>query len=479
MPSGDLGVLISSAMNELATVFLLANAAVLLALPRQWAPLPMLVGTCYMTPGPGIEVGGFSFNIVRILILVGFIRVLFRGERPVGGMNNMDWLMLAWGGWALCTSVFHQAPKDALVFRTGFVYNTLGVYFLIRCFCRSLEDAAGLARSTAILLVPVALEMLNEQITGHNVFAMFGGVAESPEIREGRLRSQGPFAHAILAGTVGAVCAPLVLGVRRERPGFATVGLSACVVMVFTSASSGPIMSLLVGLFGLLLWRWRHLTRHMRLAAVMGYLLLAVVMKSPPYYLLARIDLTGGSSGWHRAELIDSSIRHLREWWFAGTDYTRHWMPTGVSWSPDHTDITNYYLHVGVVGGLPLLVGLIVMQAVAFHYVGRACKLYAAVDGDPFLAWSLGASLFAHVATSISVSYWDQSYVFVYVCMATISCVRQVSGEAADSDLRNRDGGLEAVASASMHAGWDQAATIGKLVRKGHGAVPAESINLR
>ena len=35
-------------------------------------------------------------------------------------------------------------------------------------------------------------------------------IEETPEIRDGRLRSQGPFAHAILAGSVGAVCAPLI-----------------------------------------------------------------------------------------------------------------------------------------------------------------------------------------------------------------------------------------------------------------------------
>jgi len=31
-----------------------------------------------------------------------------------------------------------------------------------------------------------------------------------------------------------------------------------------------------------------------------------------------KIDLTGSSTGWHRAELIDSALRHFNEWWLVG-----------------------------------------------------------------------------------------------------------------------------------------------------------------
>ena len=82
-------------------------------------------------------------------------------------------------------------------------------------------------------------------------------------------------------------------------------------------------------------------------------ILLDLVMKAPAYYIIARADIIGGSTGWHRAALIDSAIRHLNEWWLIGTDYTRNWMVTGVSWSADNTDITNHYLYLGVLGGLP------------------------------------------------------------------------------------------------------------------------------
>ena len=415
-------------MSPLGILFLLAASSALLLVPRRWAALPLLAGTCYMTLGQGVDLGVFYFSVVRILILVGALRVLVRGERLAGGMIGLDWLMVAGAIWTIASSAFHEPPISSLVYRLGMVYNTCGLYFLIRCFCSSANDVVDVIKCTAILLVPIALEMTNEQITGRNWFAFLGGVEDVVTVRGDRLRAQGPFAHPILAGTVGAVCAPLMAGVWRRHPLAAKVGLSACVVIVLASASSGPLLSLIFSGFALFLWRYRQFTRQMRVAAVVGYILLDIVMKAPAYFLLARIDLTGSSTGWHRAALIQSSIQHLEEWWLAGTDRTVHWMPTGVQWSTNHTDITNHYIEMGVHGGLPLMFLFIATLWCAFGYVGKVLRNARSVAlSDQFLVWSLGASLFAHAATCLSVSYFDQSYAFLYLDFAVVGGLFAVS----------------------------------------------------
>lgn len=304
------------------------------------------------------------------------------------------------------------------------VYNTAGVYFLIRCFCQNEQDAVGLIKFTAFLFVPVAFEMVHEQLTGRNLFAVLGGVPEQSLIRNGRIRSQGPFAHAILAGTVGAVCAPLMVGIWKMHPRLAKLGIVACLLIVFASASSGPLMSLILSTFALVLWRWRHFTRHMRIAAVLAYIFLDVVMNAPAYYIIARIDLAGGSTGYHRAALIQSSLKHFDEWWFAGTDYTRHWMPTGVSWSEDHADITNHYLGQAVKGGLPLMLLFISLFWCGFRYVGVTLKSRTSAPYQKqFFVWSIGAALFAHAVTCTSVAYFDQSFLFLYLTLAVAASV--------------------------------------------------------
>jgi hypothetical protein len=88
-------------MTGLAVLFLLLNAVALLALPRRWAPLPLLAGACYMTLGQSVVIGPFHFTVIRLLLLVGIIRVLARKERLLGGLNGLDWMMLAWAAWAL------------------------------------------------------------------------------------------------------------------------------------------------------------------------------------------------------------------------------------------------------------------------------------------------------------------------------------------------------------------------------------------
>jgi len=409
-------------LNIFALIFIVVDAALLLLLPRRWAPLALLVGACYMTMGQGITVGPFHFPIIRILIAIGLSRVLIRGERFGGGMNGMDWLMLVWLALALTSSFFHKDPSSAFIFRLGLIFNTCGVYFLFRIFCQSIEDIKVLSIYTGLLLMPVAVAMFYEKVATYNLFSVLGGVPIVPEIREGNIRASGPFAHSILAGTVGAVCIPIMVGHWQQNRKIALIGLLSCSTMVISSASSGPILSSIVAIAALFMWRYRQNMRLVRWIAVLGYIALDIVMKAPAYYIIGRVNVVGGSTGWHRAALIESAFNHLNEWWMWGTDYTRHWMPTGVSWSEDHTDITNYYLHFGVVGGLPLMLMFIVILSKGFSYVGQTIQQMADLPSTSlFMLWTLGASLFVLAVTFISVSLFDQSFLFLYMILALIS----------------------------------------------------------
>ena len=304
------------------------------------------------------------------------------------------------------------------------MYDACGIYFLVRVFCQSIEDIVGLCRLTAILLVPVAIEMIYEKVMNNNLFYVLGGTPIGLYIREGHIRAQGPFAHAIIAGTVGAVCLPLMVPLWRQHRKAAVIGIGACAVMIFTCASSGPILSAMAAIGALFMWRYRERVRVVRWLFLVGYIALDLIMKDPAYFIIERIDLVGGSTGWHRVRLIQSAFEHLPEWWLAGTDYTRHWMPSGVSWSPDHTDITNHYLQMGVIGGLPLMVLFIAVLVKGFSFVGQTLRQMSELSlHSQFMVWAIGASLFAHATTFISVSYFDQSFVFIYLTLAAIGSV--------------------------------------------------------
>lgn len=410
-------------MNPLATCFFLVCAIVLLSVPRKWAPIPLLVGCCYMTMGQGIDLGPISLPIYRMLLLVGIARVVVKGEHIEGPLNKIDKLMIGLGGWIVFASFFHDGVLGSgPVYASGLVFNMAAVYFLIRIWCTDFEQVVGIVVIIAFLLAPIALEMMMEKITKVNHFSIFGGVPHNVAFREGKFRAQGPFRHPILAGTVGAVCIPLFFGILRRHRTAGIVGIASGIAIAVASASSGPIMSALAGGFGIMMWRFRHLTKLARVSAIAGYFAFSLYTGQPGYYIMKRIDVSGGSTGYHRARLIESAHEHIDEWWLFGTDFTRHWMATGVSYSPNHADITNYYLGFGVNAGLAAVLLLVTILIVAFIWVGIVCReQFEHSTSNSFMVWCLGAGMFAHAATSVSVSYFDQSIVFFWMNVALIS----------------------------------------------------------
>ena len=164
-----------------------------------------------MTLGQQILIGPFHFTVIRILVAVGILRVVISKEQISGGWNSLDRMLVLWGACAIFSSVFHDDFSASLINRLGLVYETLGLYFLLRIFIQDTDDIVTVCKIVIILLIPIACEMLLEAITGRNSFSFLGGVSPYCEIRGGKIRAQGPFAGSIPAGTVGAVCLPMAL----------------------------------------------------------------------------------------------------------------------------------------------------------------------------------------------------------------------------------------------------------------------------
>src|SRR5690349_9468867 len=111
-------------MSGLGLIFTAVMAILVWGLPRRWVALPFLMGAAYMPMTQELELGVLHFPITRILVTVGFLRAMSKGERVAGGMNTLDRLMILWAVWAVISSVFHASGE--LVTRLGMVYTTLG-----------------------------------------------------------------------------------------------------------------------------------------------------------------------------------------------------------------------------------------------------------------------------------------------------------------------------------------------------------------
>ena len=449
-------------MDFIGLTFFVVVAIALLAVRREYAPVPLLVGCCYMTMGQGLELGVISLPMYRMFLLVGVIRVVMKGESLVGGMNRVDKLVLALMAWMFFASLFHEyEPGSGPLYTLGIIFNISSIYFLIRIWSGSVDEVVGLVAAVGFVLLPVAVEMMVEQAVGKNLFASLGGIPETVIERNGRLRAQGPFRHPILAGTVGATCLPLMLGIWRSNRMAAMIGASACVMMVLASASSGPVVSLLVGAGVVMCWRFRRFAKRAVWAGVAGYILIELISTRPAYHVVVtRLDFTGSSTAYYRARLIDTTVKHFSEWWMFGTDYTRHWIPTGIGSvlaNGKHIDVTNYYIGFGIGAGLLaiLLVLAIIRRCLADVIEHVNDEEGEDAHGEKFMIWCLGASLFSHAVSALSIAYFDQSQTFFWLSVATLSSLLAVHGKSAARETVG-DGGPAAAPTweTTSGAGW-------------------------
>jgi hypothetical protein len=393
-----------------------------LALPKRFAMLPLLFAASNLPNSPVIEIG-VSFTTCKLVILAGLMRAIAERRFFWEIRNPLDATIGIWAAFALLSSLAHS-PEDhnPLTIRLSLIYDIAGTYLYARSFIKNISEFLFFIKCLLISLVPLAISMVFEKITGKNFswFIVFGTLAESAT-RSGRVRAGGPFAHSILAGTVGAISLLLFLPLRKSHRTEFLLGCVLCLIIVYCSSSSGPIMSLLAGLFAVGIWFFRRYLGVILTTAAILTVALHIVMNDPVWYLLARIDITGGSTGFHRARLISAALEHLDRWWLAGTDYTRDWVPYGIDWSASHVDITNYFLKMGVNGGLPLMISFMALFWLSFRKLGKAMRILRSRNNkNEFYLWCLGSALFAHCATFISVSYYDQSYIYFAVLIGAV-----------------------------------------------------------
>jgi hypothetical protein len=408
-----------SGLNPAAVGFIFVMGFLLLVLPRRLAVLPLFAAACYMTMGQVVDVAGLNFSIIRILVLVGWVRLLIRGEFRSIRWNAIDMAMVWWVIASVTIYTVLWRTGGAFIYKSGQAYDAIGLYILFRALIRDVDDVVRLFRMVAILIVPLALLITLEKTTGRNLFAVFGGVPAITLVRDGVLRCQGPFPHSILAGTFVAAMVPFFLALWLQKRGqvLAIVGLLSSTVVTVASGSSGPFITYACGVFGFLLWRFRFRMQMVRRGLLLVLFCLQLVMEAPFWFVIAHMGVFSGSTAYYRAFLIDQTIRHFSEWWLIGTRYE-------VVWAPLLYDITNMYVRVAFDGGLLSLILFVLILKRCFSGVGRALRqeVHRSVAAQRCI-WALGAALFAHSMTFLAVWYWDQNIVNWYALLAMIAAV--------------------------------------------------------
>ena len=378
--------------------------------PRKKVLIPFFLVAFLGSWGQFIYIFGVHLFIARILVLAGIIRVFsFKdrdgGPRLAGGWTSVDTVYTLWVAFhALSDLILTRGSSASFVYQSGFIWDSLGGYLLIRALIRGQDDIVRIVKVFAVLTAVLGVIMVNERFRDQNIFGYFGSIPVVPEIREGRIRAQAAFAHPILAGVAGATLVPLFWwlwksGKARMAAVFGTVG---SMLMVFSSASSTPVLAFGSGILGVCMWPLRKRMRLVRWGMVAALVSLHMVMKAPVWWLIARIDLIAGNSGFHRAASIDNCIRHFSDWWLYGSKAM-------ATWGWDMWDLSNQFVVEADCGGIFTFICFVLVIAKSFGRIGRARKLVEGDKDQEWFFWLLGVALFTHVVSFFGITYQDQN----------------------------------------------------------------------
>jgi hypothetical protein len=415
-------------LNPLVLLAVLIACAFICFAPRQKALSAFLV-TAILIPTDQIMVlAGVHFPMLRVLALAGFVRLARERRKSktwlfAGGMNRLDGASVLLTGTTAISGIILFHEFGAFVYQAGLLCTQAGTYLLLRLFIRDEDDVLHAIRTLTLIACFIAIIMSYEVKTGHNPYAALGGAraARYTHIleRDDRYRASGPFGTPILAGTCGAVMVPLFVALwwrNKKYRLIAAAGVAGGAVMTLTCNASTPILGLAAGVGALCLWPVRRLTRTIRWCAVIVLVVLQFVMNHPVWHLLMDIDISGGSSGYHRYMLIDQCIQHFSDWWLVGVQST-------ASWGWDMWDTANQYVATCENSGLISFLLFISVLVYAFKYLGRTRR---ALEVDPRrarFAWGLSSALFANVVAFLGISYWDQTQVLGYLLMVMTSAM--------------------------------------------------------
>jgi len=372
--------------------------------PRNKVIVPFLLG-CFTIPMQQVVVlGGQHFTSVRILIIAALIRRAILGGTSTagkfpGGLNGVDRMVILWAVSLQTILSLQWMEMQSFIHNLGNFLDIFGGYLVVRFFIPDGETVRRTIKTLAVICIIQGVCMLNEQISHVNVFGYVGGLGPWLTIRDGKIRSEGVLG-CINAGAFAGALIPLFLWLWTERKSrmLAYAGLAGATVMVFTSNSSTSLLALAATALAIFFWPLRKQMRLVRWALVLTLVALHLVMKAPVWALIARIDLTGSSSGDHRYKLVDGCIRHFSDWWLLGYKFYDQW-------GYGYFDVCNQFVVQALNGGLLALVAYIAIFSRSFGAIGKARKKVAGDRGREWLLWCLGSTLFSVAVAHFGINY--------------------------------------------------------------------------
>ncbi len=399
-------------MNTPTIILTISLCMLLLVVPRQYFLFPFIMAACFVPINQRMIILNIDFTILRILVLVGLLRLTIRCETRTIQWNQFDKLFLSWIVVGSLIYFVQQRNSSAIVLKLGVMYDSIGMYWLFRQAVQQWEDvflAIKLFAVFAIITAPlIALEKFQET----SFFSLFGPT--TGEFHRGRYRAAGSFPHFIVMGCFWTLLLPLFYSQIKAQKNELLLYLAifSALSNVYFSASSTPILTVVAVICFWNIYNVREYGSTIFRAVCLGLLALHLVMKAPVWHLISRIDVFSGSTGWHRYILIDNFVNHISEWFILGTKSTSHWGHL-------QSDITNQFILEGVRGGM---ITLVIFAFLVYQSVKIPGRLSLEIE-DPevkWACWGICVVMLGHFTSFWGISYFGQIDMLLYFSFALV-----------------------------------------------------------
>lgn len=410
-------------MNNLTPAFLLLLSLLsvaVLVVKKENIIVPLVVAMCFLPADIALKIGPLHFYAVRIIGLLALFKIYSSFEKRNVSFNAIDKLFISYN--ILGAIIYFIASQDksgAFIYKCGTLVDSIVLYIVLRNAIQTKGNILKTIEIFSYCVLALLPFVIFEYFTAQNLFSILG--REAIAIRDGKIRAACTFSHSILFGSFAAALVPILWGYYKYKQSIVRIiAVFICFFFVFASSSSGPIVALAGALFFLMFFKWKRYSSYLAWFTLFAATFVHFAREKPLWHFLyVRLTLRAGSTGWHRYMLTDAAIKEFWNWWLLGYgDIGPRWHEA--YWPRNHatfTDVTNQYLLEGVRGGFFTMLIFMILCFKTIKVLGS----YAISQSDPkdqWLWWGFTAMMITHCISFLSVSYFGQITMLLYLTIA-------------------------------------------------------------
>lgn len=387
---------------------------------KEHAIVPLIMAMCFLPSDISINIGPFHLYGVRIIAIIGFIKTLVAPKDQGFCWNKIDKLFISYN--LLGSFIYIVASVNtlgAILFKSGVFVDSVLLYYVLRHSINSKKDVQLIIKTfcyCVIVLLPFAMF---EFFSAQNLFAFLGRSAIA--IRNGEIRATTTFSHAILFGSFAAALVPMFWGGYKAQKSTLTLfAIYCCLFFVVACSSSSPIVALAGGVCLLCFFRWKQYSSLLAKFVLFTAIFIHVASESSLWHFIyIRISVKASSTGLHRYLLTEAAVKEFWNWWLLGYGdvgpqwHLKYWPQSNAL----ATDVTNHFLLEGVRGGFVTMILFIYLCYLVVKSLG-ALSMSRHEIADQWLWWGFTVMMITHCLTFLSVAYFGQITMLLYLTIA-------------------------------------------------------------